>query len=45
MSNFLRKRQKIVSEAQVSFKGKDASADESEYKLFYGKWVLEYFIV
>ncbi len=37
MCNFLRKRQKTVSEAQVSFEGKEASGDENEYKLFYGK--------
>ncbi len=35
--NFLRKRQKIVSGAQVSFEGKDTSDDENEYNLFYGK--------
>ncbi len=37
MSNFLRKRKKIVSGPQVSFEGKEASGDENEYKLFYGK--------
>ncbi len=37
MCNFLRKRQKTVSGAQVSFEGKEASGDENEYKLFYEK--------
>ncbi len=38
MCNFLRKRQKTVSGAQVSFEGKEASGDEDEYNLFfYGK--------
>ncbi len=37
MGNFLSKRQKTVSGAQVSFEGKEASGDENEYKLFYGK--------
>ncbi len=35
--NFLRKRQKTVSGAQVSFEGKEASGDENECNLFYGK--------
>ncbi len=43
--NFLRKCQKTVSGAQVSFERKEASDDENEYNLFYGKWGLEYFIV
>ncbi len=33
MRNFLRKRQKIVSGAQVSFEGKEASGNEDEYNL------------
>ncbi len=37
MCNFLRKRQNTLSGAQVSFEGKEASGDENEYKLFYGK--------
>ncbi len=37
MCNFLRKRRKTVSGAQVSFVGKEASGDENEYKLFHGK--------
>ncbi len=45
MCNFLRKRQETVSGAQVSFEGKEASGDENEYKIFYEKWGLEYFIV
>ncbi len=44
MCNFLRKRQKTASGAQVPFEGKKASGNENEYKLFYGKWGLEYFI-
>ncbi len=43
--NFLRKFQKSVSGAQFSFKEKETSSDENEYKLFYRKWGLEYFIV
>ncbi len=43
MCNFLRKRQKTVSGAQVSFEGKEASGDENEYIIFYGKLSLEYF--
>ncbi len=36
--SFLRKRQKTVSGAQVSFEGKNASGDENEYNHFYEKW-------
>ncbi len=35
MCNFLRKRQKTVSGAQVSFEGKEATGDKIEYQLFY----------
>ncbi len=45
MFNFLRKRQKTVSGAQLSFEGKEASGDENEYNNFYGEWGLEYFKV
>ncbi len=45
MCNFLRKREKTVSGAQISFEGKEAFGDENEYNLFYEKWGLEYFIV
>ncbi len=37
MCNFLRKRQKTVFVAQVSFEGKEASGDENEYNLFLWK--------
>ncbi len=43
--NFLRKRQKTVSGAQVSFEEKVAFGDESEYTPFYGKWGFEYFFM
>ncbi len=35
MYNFLRKCQKTVSGAQVSFEGKEASGIENEYKIFF----------
>ncbi len=43
MCNFLRKRQKTVPGAQISFERKEESGDENEYKHFYGKWGLKYF--
>ncbi len=43
--NFLRKRQKIVSPAQVFFEGKEPSGDKNEYNLFYGKCGFEYFFI
>ncbi len=34
---FLKKQQKTVSVVQVFFEGKEASGEENEYNLFYGK--------
>ncbi len=45
MGNFLKKRQKTISGAQVFFEEKKASADENECSLFYGKWGFEYFFI
>ncbi len=43
--NFLRKQQKTISGTVVSFEGKEASGNENEYNLFYGKWSFEYFFL